>query len=104
MRAMTTAGLAVSRFSRWMPWGAERTERWRQPHPPGDRPADGARRIQRGHDPPPHGEGAARPMVEKEEQAMDDRFLHEGRREPRPGFAAELRERLAAQRAGETRR
>lgn len=35
---------------------------------------------------------------------MDDRFLHEGRREPRPGFVAGLRERLAAQHAAEKQR
>jgi len=35
---------------------------------------------------------------------MDDRFLHEGRREPRPEFAAGLRERLSQQHAGEMRR
>src|SRR5262249_54917241 len=67
---------------------------------PGDRPADRSQRNQRRHDPAPHDSGAAR-RVDRRSLAMDDRFLNELRREPRPEFAHELQRKLHAQ--GEAR-
>src|SRR5262249_16485833 len=63
---------------------------------PRDRAADGTHRDQRRHHPAPHGAGAAGRLGERRRTMMDDRFMHELEREPRPGFARALRERLRA--------
>ncbi len=64
-----------------------------RPTVPLEEAEEGPQRIERRHDPPPCGGGASRRLGPRS-LTMDDRMLHEYRREPDPRFASDLRERL----------